>query len=92
MIWGNSPSDSRLDVFGIYTNNIVEFCVRIGGKGFPLFDGLLPVIAGGRVRAVLQKLKSSLVRVNVTAAGSAFDGHIADCHALLHGEVVESGA
>ena len=85
----DAPGDGRGDGRGVNRDDIVVMAPRIAREGFPADHGLLPCSAGRRVRPALEVGKGGLVRVDVTRAGAALDGHIAHGHALLHRETVE---
>ena len=89
MVWRDAPGDGRFDVFRIDGDDVIKDGVGIRGEGFPACDGFIPIRFGRGVRATFEEVEGGLVWVDVTAACAALDRHVADRHALFHGEVIE---
>ena len=88
----DAPGHSRLDVLGADVHHIVKVGVLIAGKSAPALHRRVPILTFGRVGAIHQIFKRRFVRVDVTAACAAFDGHVAHSHALFHAHSVKDGA
>ena len=88
MVGRNAPGDGGLDVGGVNADDVVEMCIGIRSERQPTGGGRAEV-AHIDVRTAIQIGDRLGVRVDVAAAGSAFDGHVAIRHALFHGHAVE---
>ena len=89
---GDAPGDGRADILGLEDLDVVILATGVGSEGSPAGDGGIPIGGLRGVGLALDVIESLLVRIDVTAAGTAFDGHVADRHALLEGEGVEGRA
>ncbi len=85
---GNAPGDGWLDLGGVDFHDIVEMGVGIRGEGKPAGGGLVEIIVI-HVGTALEIGDSLGIGIDVSAARAAFDGHVADGHALLHGHALE---
>ena len=85
----DAPCDGRGDVFGAEADGVVVGGVRVAGERFPAGDGGFELACGRRVGSATEVVERGLVGVDIADARAAFDGHVADSHALLLREAVE---
>ncbi len=85
----NSPGNRRFNGSGLKHYDIIVFSIGIAAQALPPGDGLVPIgPLGGKV-AVFEIVVCGLIRIDVAAAGTAFDGHVAHGHALFHGHLLK---
>ena len=65
---------------------VVKFRARIGGQRFQHLDGFLKFFSAGHIGTAFHVGERSVVRRDHSGARAAFDGHIANGHAALHGK------
>jgi len=87
-VWGNAPSDGRLDVLGGDFHDVIEMRIGIRGEGEPALGGFVEIVVV-HVWTAFEVFDGFGVGIDVAAAGATFDGHVADGHALFHGHALE---
>ncbi len=92
LVGAGAPGDGGGHVLGADADDVVVAGVGVGGGGAPFGDGVIPGVTGGGIGPAFEIFEGLVIGVDVAAAGAAFDGHVADGHALLHGEAVEEAA
>ena len=63
--------------------------VVVSTQGAPILDGLVPLLALGCMRTVLEVGEGGLVGGDHAGAGSPLDRHVADRHAALHRHLLD---
>ena len=86
---GDTPGDCRRNCRSIEAHLIVKNCVCTTGQATPPGHGPLPGFSLGGIGPALQVGKGDGVGVDVAAAGTALDCHVAEGHALLHRQSID---
>ena len=81
-----APGNLRSDPGGVKFNHRIIFCADVAGQRFPTIRRALEILAARHEGAALEISKRGLVGTDHAGARAAFDGHIADGHAAIHGE------
>ena len=84
-----APGHVRFEILGLDGDFFIEHGVIIGLQGLPVFDGLIPHVAFRRMRTPLEVFEGDLVRSDHAGTGACFDGHVADGHTRVHGELLQ---
>src|SRR5690606_13591773 len=85
----DAPCNGGRYVFCPDAHHVVVMATRVGGERAPAVDSQVERGSLGCVRPALEVVERRLVGVDVTAAGAAFDRHVAHRHALFHAHGVE---
>ena len=87
-----AEGDHGFERVGVDVNGFVVLGAGIGGELAPDAEGFFPLGAFGCGGATGEILIGGVIGRNETGPRAAFDGHVADGHALFHGERANGGA
>src|SRR5882762_9702432 len=82
----SSPSDLRSDLFGVELDGHIKFRAVVGLELLPAFNGFLKRFAARDKRTAFEISEGGFIRRDHAGARAAFDGHVADGHASVHGK------
>ena len=82
--WCDAPGDSGGDAGRIKHHLVIHHSVGIAGKTAPPGHRPIPGFSGRGSCTTVEVIKRDLIRIDVTATGSALDCHVAEGHPLLH--------
>src|SRR6266436_4472334 len=81
-----APGDLRSDLLGVELDGHVKLRAVVGLQLLPALDGFLKRFATRDKRPAFEVSKSGLIRRDHAGARAAFDRHVADGHASVHGK------
>src|ERR1700674_3614262 len=81
-----APGDLRSDLLGLQLDLHVKVGAAIALEQLPAFDGFLKRFAARNKRTAFEISERSFVRRDHSGARAAFNGHVADGHASVHGK------
>src|SRR5579884_1104492 len=84
-----APGDLRGDLLCLELDGHVEFRAVVGSQRFPARNGFLKILAAGNEGAALEIGEGGFVGRDHAGAGAAFDGHVANGHAAVHGKFAD---
>src|SRR6266404_327006 len=87
-----APGDLRRDVFRVQLHGHVELGAVVAAQLFPALDRFLKGFAAGNERSPFEVRERGFVWRDHAGARAAFDGHVANCHAAVHGEAADGFA
>jgi len=81
-----SPGDLRSNLLGVELDGHVEFRAVVGLELLPSFDGFLKRFSFRNKRPAFEISEGGFIRRDHSGTRAAFDGHVADGHAAIHGK------
>src|SRR5467141_4012586 len=82
----SSPSDLRSDLFGVELDGHIKFRAIVGLELLPAFNGFLKRFSSRNKWPAFEISEGGFIRRDHAGARAAFDGHVADGHAAIHGK------
>ncbi len=81
-----APGDLRCDFLGVELDGHVEFRAVVAAQLLPSLNSLLKSFAARNERPAFEIREGGFIRRDHAGARAAFDGHVADGHAPVHGK------